>query len=672
MCQESSEASTINIGDVEHLFNAAIELGSKDSFKGKGRQGVVNRFTITTQNNGIMEFALKKIKLEVSDGPLMEMQIREIKILGTFSGQPGFPLFYGCQYKKNIVSESKSNASYTVYIAQELLFLDMSETKAKDIIKGWSQVKFMKEVSIILKAIIRLNEFGVQHSDIKPQNIMLTKDEQNFKLIDYGVTQKNNVKTTEFVGGACYMAPRQILKEETKPEDDMNALVLSIFSILASIEEVFHKSKEVYTSSEGKTTLVYTQLEPQCYSAFMKPHCRRSIFLNCFEIKKRLDFGEYMRGNGEPMTWNFATLLLNVIGIQEWDLSNENTAIIIDNIIKNIEEQEVHTSLISSFGLTPKPEKSAEKKVLKVFDNTSFSVIEEYLSFLEDTHKTDIESNRIENVENNSAPKQPTASLGSFFTDTNSEYGDKDEGKPNIDEFELNLPFERLNGNDSMKFEKSQGQIPSFLQKIIQNKEKLKNTAANQNDPNYPSNSSSVFEGNLKTYPDLVLEKANKSQKSNFSRNTNASTEGSDESDTGKKNRMKPAKKILILGASETTYKKNQQEPKEREESSTNKPNFLNKGFNPKNEKDFRDLTGLKKEEHHKTPLELNSFGRTPRMFKSFIANSRKNLPDIKSSHIEQPPTFRPPTDEASYFQHPTNQTRDPRLTFGPNGIRLI
>ena len=71
--------------------------------------------------------------------------------------------------------------------------------------------KYMKE---LLGAVCHMHAQGIVHRDIKPQNIMLDKNDE-LKIIDFGLSQmvdpsKCNGKMLQVAGTPYYMAPEVI------------------------------------------------------------------------------------------------------------------------------------------------------------------------------------------------------------------------------------------------------------------------------------------------------------------------------------------------------------------------------------------------------------------------------------------------------------------------------
>ena len=76
---------------------------------------------------------------------------------------------------------------------------------------------------------------GVLHKDIKPANIMLTKDGVP-KIMDFSIAEINagaGPGLTGIVGSPMYMAPEQIRNEELGPTTDLYALGAVIYHLLA-------------------------------------------------------------------------------------------------------------------------------------------------------------------------------------------------------------------------------------------------------------------------------------------------------------------------------------------------------------------------------------------------------------------------------------------------------
>ena len=115
---------------------------------------------------------------------------------------------------------------------------------------------------------------GVLHLDIKPGNILITKNGK-VKIIDYGISQGNNQKRGEKVmGSPMYMAPEQIdISKELDKRTDIYSLGILLFQMITGSrpysdcttkEELFDsihnssltRTSEVYPGSDNRFQLI--------------------------------------------------------------------------------------------------------------------------------------------------------------------------------------------------------------------------------------------------------------------------------------------------------------------------------------------------------------------------------------------------------------------------------
>lgn len=96
----------------------------------------------------------------------------------------------------------------------------------------------------IIRALVAAHERGIVHHDLKPENIMLTDDNQ-IKVLDFGLAQSENINTNKsdkyLSGTPGYMSPEQARGESSDSASDLWSFGLILIEIISK-EKPFDSS----------------------------------------------------------------------------------------------------------------------------------------------------------------------------------------------------------------------------------------------------------------------------------------------------------------------------------------------------------------------------------------------------------------------------------------------
>lgn len=124
--------------------------------------------------------------------------------------------------------------TYAYIVMEYVDGLELSKLVARGPLKVPEAVRVTKE---LLSAVEFAHNAGIIHRDIKPDNIMLTR-EGKVKILDFGIaravaeTFDDLAKTTSILGTAAYFSPEQAQGEKVDTRTDIYAIGIVLFQML--------------------------------------------------------------------------------------------------------------------------------------------------------------------------------------------------------------------------------------------------------------------------------------------------------------------------------------------------------------------------------------------------------------------------------------------------------
>ena len=123
----------------------------------------------------------------------------------------------------------------SLYLVMELI---EGESLAERLSRGDypTQTEALGLVARVAEALASPHNLGIIHRDVKPANIMLTKD-GGVKVADFGVAkavgeETNLTRTGIVVGSPAYMAPEQVRGQELDGRTDLFSLGVVLYELL--------------------------------------------------------------------------------------------------------------------------------------------------------------------------------------------------------------------------------------------------------------------------------------------------------------------------------------------------------------------------------------------------------------------------------------------------------
>lgn len=262
-CSASRKKIYLLSSKTEFPFNLLGAFANQDHIIGQGSYGVVKALEIP-EESGFTEIAVKEVLVDTRylfdpryAKPRGAEKLETEMHIGYEMGVAGFgPAVVAC-----VVDDEG------VYIAQQKLSFDLQSTDfAAFIIRPvglYFRITVFGDIFIGIEALWAL---GYVHNDVKPANLMFYLDDEEIRLIDFGVCQLL-ADQNRGSGTPLYMSPDKLMYVELALESDLYAGALAVAVSLSNRKYVF--SKKIWNKKKQKW--VRRSLDDECFEGSKNP-----------------------------------------------------------------------------------------------------------------------------------------------------------------------------------------------------------------------------------------------------------------------------------------------------------------------------------------------------------------------------------------------------------------
>ena len=166
--------------------------------------------------------------------------------------------------------------------SEVLVLMELVVGQTLESIKFNGMVSYCKLFLAAAKGLKCMHDAGFVHADIKPNNIMVTK-QGTVKLIDFGQSCKNGTVKERIQGTPDYIAPEQVKRQPITPKTDMFNLGATMYWLLTEkrVPTMMPRKKDrgetvqLRTEEPEKTLQPPIELRPDC------PPALSNLILEC-------------------------------------------------------------------------------------------------------------------------------------------------------------------------------------------------------------------------------------------------------------------------------------------------------------------------------------------------------------------------------------------------------
>lgn len=173
---------------------------------------------IADRTRGGKRFALKVVKRQDSDDDIYITQALAEYEAAKKLNHPAIARIYDCRIKRSLLLRVNS---------VELL-IEFVDGKTLDEVEGATLPQLVLIFTQVADALVHMHRRGVYHGDLKPSNIMVTK-EGKVKLIDFGTAWLKGQEKNRIQGTPQYIAPETVTEKIVDERTDIYNLGATMY-----------------------------------------------------------------------------------------------------------------------------------------------------------------------------------------------------------------------------------------------------------------------------------------------------------------------------------------------------------------------------------------------------------------------------------------------------------
>eukprot|EP00929_Paragymnodinium_shiwhaense_P014106 TRINITY_DN121996_c0_g1_i1.p1 TRINITY_DN121996_c0_g1~~TRINITY_DN121996_c0_g1_i1.p1 ORF type:complete len:692 (-),score=166.09 TRINITY_DN121996_c0_g1_i1:191-2266(-) len=226
-CDSLLPKTLLSRGELYSRYEVMDELGSG---------GYATVYRARKKSTGVYYAVKKQAKLTMlskSSRHSSEALVAEVRLTRALGHDPRFVNFVD-------VFEDQDNVYMVMELCHGVTLFDWIEQAETDIDEA--EIRILSRD--ILNALVGLEEHGLLHLDIKPENFVMTHslfpspgaDEPSVRLVDFGISEYRDKcdvlkESGEMRGTFAYMAPELLEEHEYSPQNDVYSSGVTIFAL---------------------------------------------------------------------------------------------------------------------------------------------------------------------------------------------------------------------------------------------------------------------------------------------------------------------------------------------------------------------------------------------------------------------------------------------------------